>query len=509
MEIFNMKRKYIIPIIMACLTIVLASCNNENNVTLLSNIKVSSSYVSIPVEGGEDTIVVNATGKWNIEKVTSKTDNVKWLNIEKQTDKQGNNLLIFKAPKTLSARSAQVRIHCERETQYINVIQGVAKAENVTCKDVIAGPDSKTYRVKGVVTKIINTTYGNWILKDATGEILIYGTLDKKGNPKNFTSLDIEEGDEVTVEGPKKTYKSTVELVEVSVIKIDKSLIKVDSILNDTIPVKGGETSVYLTCKAQGVSVEIPTEAKTWLSISAIQTKANNTVVKFIANSNQGGERTTKIVFHTTDGKKNYTAQTTIVQAGSIVQCPISNFLSAPVSDTQYRITGIVTNIKNTQYGNLYIKDFSGEVFVYGIANFAKQGIKQGDIVTLIGKRGEHKGTKQMVKAQVEKLTSVTPITIEEVLKKADSKTTYYMVTGTIKEIKNATYGNVTLKDGNSEIYLYGMYPGYGATGDSRKGLISKLNLKVGDEVTVIACKGSYNKAPQLTNGMYYKHQSK
>lgn len=52
MEIFNMKLKYIIPSIIACLVLSLASCNNENNVTLLSNIKVSSSYVSIPVEGG-------------------------------------------------------------------------------------------------------------------------------------------------------------------------------------------------------------------------------------------------------------------------------------------------------------------------------------------------------------------------------------------------------------------------------------------------------------------------
>ena len=91
-----------------------------------------------------------------------------------------------------------------------------------TCADVIAGEDGTTFRVKGECTEIKNTTYGNWILKDATGEVYIYGTLDAEGKTKNFSSLGIEVGDIVTVEGPKKTYNTTVELVDVKVIAIEK-----------------------------------------------------------------------------------------------------------------------------------------------------------------------------------------------------------------------------------------------------------------------------------------------
>lgn len=91
-----------------------------------------------------------------------------------------------------------------------------------TCADVIAGEDGTTFRVKGECTEIKNSTYGNWMLKDATGEILIYGTLDAEGKTKNFSSLGIEVGDIVTVEGPKKTYNTTVELVDVKVIAIEK-----------------------------------------------------------------------------------------------------------------------------------------------------------------------------------------------------------------------------------------------------------------------------------------------
>ena len=89
-----------------------------------------------------------------------------------------------------------------------------------TCADVIAGPVGEIYRVKGRVDRIINTIYGNWYLVDETGEIYIYGTLDANGLSKNFLSLGIEEGDIVTVEGPKGVYNGLVELIDVTVLNI-------------------------------------------------------------------------------------------------------------------------------------------------------------------------------------------------------------------------------------------------------------------------------------------------
>ena len=91
---------------------------------------------------------------------------------------------------------------------------------------------------------------------------------------------------------------------------------------------------------------------------------------------------------------------------------------------------------------------------------------------------------------------------------KPDSSQDYYMVTGEITAIDNATYGNVYLKDGESEILVYGVYPGYGATGDFRKNLLADKDIKVGDMLTVIAPKSSYNGVPQLANGIYFSHES-
>lgn len=503
-----MKLKYFFPLFIAMLAL-LASCADEKAVTLLDEIQVSSSYVSIPMEGGSTSIIVTAQDSWTAEKVTTDKNKFEWLTISKTTGSAGESELTFTAPAAIDGRVAEVLIQSKGKTQRINIIQGVAKVSAAKVAQVNEGPDGKTFRVTGVCTKIENTVYGNWFITDETGTLYIYGTLDKKGQTKNFESLKLEVGDEVTIEGPKSTYKGTPQLVNVTIIgDIKKSLIKVDSVKNEMLPIEGGEFTAYLTCKGQGVSVDIPEDAKSWLSISSIQSKGTNAVVKFKAAANTGGDRGTTLTFRTTDGKKNYTTETSLSQKGAIVKATIAEFLAAPIGDTQYRLSGVIAKIANDKYGNLYLRDFSGETYVYGIQDFQSKGLKAGDIITIVGKRAEYKGTPQVAGAVLESSIPVTPATIAEVLAKPDSKDVYYMVTGTITEIANKDYGNLYLEDGGSKIYVYGCYPGYGATGDARKGLLAAKGIKVGDKLTVIATKATFKEQAQLANSFYFSHQS-
>lgn len=502
-----MKFKKIIPFFIALLAL-MTSCTDEATVTLLDEIQVSSSYVSIPVAGGSTSITITAKDSWTAAKVTTTKNLVEWLTISSSTGNAGESTLTFSAPTAIDGRIAEVLIQSGGKTQRINIIQGVAKIATATCAEVIAGPDSKTYQVTGVCSSIANTVYGNWYLKDETGTIYIYGTLDAKGATQNFLSLGLEVGDEVTVQGPKTTYGTVVELVNASVITINKSLVKVDSVKNAALPLEGGEFTAYLTCKGQGVSVVIPDDAKSWLSISSIQSAGTKTVVKFNAAANTGGDRGTTLIFTTTDGTKNYSSQTTMSQKGAILKATIAAFNAASVGDTQYRLTGIISSISNATYGNIYLKDYSGETYVYGIKDFATKGLKAGDIITIVGKRAEYKGTPQVSGAVLESSISVTATTIADVLTKADNTTAFYMVTGVITSITNADYGNLYLKSGDSEIYAYGCYPGYGATGNDRKGVIAAKGLKVGDTLTIIATKGSFNGVAQLANGSYFSHVS-
>ena len=502
-----MKLKYFFPLFIAAVAL-MVSCEDEVSVTLLDEIQVSSSYVAIPVAGGTTSITVTANDSWTVEKVTTPKNTVAWLTISATTGSAGESELTFSAPSTLDGRTAEVLIKCGGGTQRINIIQGLATISSATCADVIAGPDSKTYQVTGVCTAIANTTYGNWYLQDATGSVYIYGTLDAKGATKNFLSLGLEVGDEITVQGPKTTYNGTVELVDVTVIKINKSLVKVDSVENAALTLEGGEFIAYLTCKGQGISVEIPADAESWLSISSIQSAGTSVVVKFKAAANTGGDRGTTITFHTTDGTKDYSSQTKITQKGAIINASVAEFIAAAVGDTQYRLSGVITSITNATSGRLYLRDFSGEIYVYGIQDFSTKGLKVGDIITIVGKRAAYLGTPQVGSAVLESFKPVTTATIAEVLTKPDDANTYFMVTGVITSIVNADYGNLYLKDGDSEIYVYGCYPGYGATGNARKYLLADKGIKVGDQLTVIAPKGSYGGSPQLSNSIYFSHVS-
>ncbi len=502
-----MKLQYLFPLFIAMLAL-MTSCDDEATMTLLDEIQVSSSYVSIPEDGGFSTITVTAQDSWTAEKVTTDKDEVEWLTLSTSSGSAGQSELIFSAPKTIDGRTAEVLLKSGDKTQRINVIQGLAVISEAKVAEIRNGPDGKTFRATGVVTAISNTLYGNWDLTDETGTIYIYGTLDAKGVTKNFLSWGLEVGDEITIEGPKSTYAGSPQLVDVTVLNINKSLVKVDSVENELLPVEGGEFTAYLTCKGEGVSVEIPEDAKEWLSISSIESAGTNAVVKFNAAANEGGDRETTLIFRTTSEGKNYSTETTLTQKGAIVKATIAEFLAAEVGNTQYRLTGVITDIANTKYGNLDIRDFSGETYVYGIADFESKGLKEGDIITLVGKRAEYKGTPQVGGAVLESVIPVTVATIAEVLTKPDSSQDYYMVTGEITEIDNPTYGNLYLKDGDSNIYLYGCYPGWGATGDFRKNLLADKGIKVGDTLTVIATKSTYKEQIQLANGIYFSHVS-
>ena len=187
-----MKLRYFIPSLVAVVAAMFTGCNDDKDPTYLSEIRVSQSYVSLSTSGGSSTINVEATGSWTVSGAPE------WLTVSPASG-SGNGTITFSA-EAAEGRTAEIQINCQGQTQRINIIQGLATVSTATCAQVLAGPDSKTYRVTGAVTKIANTTYGNWYLNDGTGEVYIYGTLDKSGAEKNFSSLGIEVGDEVTVD---------------------------------------------------------------------------------------------------------------------------------------------------------------------------------------------------------------------------------------------------------------------------------------------------------------------
>ncbi len=514
-----MKLRYFIPAFIALVGAMLVSCSDEDTMTLLDEIQVSRSYVPINIDGGEATIDITSQADWSFD-----DSNIpKWLTISPMQGKAGETKVTFSAPAAPDGRNADLKINCAGRTQNIKVIQGLATVQDATVAEVNAGPDSKTYRVTGTVTNIFNTVYGNWYLVDETGSLKIWGTLDKQGKTKNFLSLGLEEGDIVTVEGPKTTYNGEAELVDVTVINIVKSLIKVEGYNPEdaTIPVEGGECTVSLSCKGNGVTVEIPDADKSWLTITNI-TGGSNPTVTFRATANAGGDRSSVVTFKTCNGELESATTATIYQTGSIVACTVAEFLSKPEDDTQYRLTGVIQKVTKAESGDFVLRDWSGEVAIYHMGakgEFQNIGLKEGDIVTIVGKRGSYQGTPQMSSgSQYESHYSVTDISIDEFRTKPDdpdpdAPSQYYRITGVVEDIgtgaNDPIYGNLYLSDdgGATTLYVYGCYPGWGAKGNDRKGWLEAANIEVGDELTMIGYKKTYNGKIELCGGIYFSHK--
>ena len=194
-----MKLKYIIPFFVAVLAVFMG-CSEDQDPTYQDGLRVSQSYVTLPLGGGTTTVSLTADNDWAFDAA----DIPAWLTVSPMSGAAGTTNVTFTVGVGQFGQVAKLHVRCGGLVQEINVQQGLPTPELATCAEVAAGPDGKQFRVKGRVTSIGNTTYGNWFLADDTGQIYIYGTLDRDGKTKNFSSLNIEVGDVVTVEGPKK-----------------------------------------------------------------------------------------------------------------------------------------------------------------------------------------------------------------------------------------------------------------------------------------------------------------
>ena len=478
----------------------------------LDEIQVSQSYIALPVEGGSCDVTVTATGSWEI------TDIPEWLTVAPASGVAGKTVVTFSAEATSATNESVLKLLCAGKTQLLTVLQMADKVELpiTSCAEVNAAEDGITFKIKGTITAIENTTYGNLYVTDETGSVYIYGTL-YEGATKQFSKYGVEVGDIVVVEGPRGNYKGSPQLVKATILEIEKSLIKVDSVDPETaeLPIEGGILTITLTAKGDGVDVVIPEENKSWISVSGMKVSGTSAVVSFNIAENAGGDRSSELSFKTTKGGKTYTAVTSFSQKGAIIEATAAEINAAVDGDTQYRITGYVSKVANTQYGNLYIRDYSGEVYVYGTNDFATSGIEEGDIITVVGPKTSYNGNPQMKNVTLENRIDVKDIDLAGFKALEDNKEAWYRISGTVAKSTEdntkwdlETYGNFALTDGTTEVYVYGVVPGWGGT----KGQFGTLGVKEGDKLTIVCHKASYTKNDytlhQAGSAFYVSHET-
>lgn len=190
------------------------------------------------------------------------------------------------------------------------------------------------YKLTGEIVSIVKEEYGNFTIKDSTGEVYIYGMTNGwvGSNDKSFSQIGLKVGDTVTLGTLRGEFNGTI----------------------------------------QGGGKEVPAY----------------------------------YISHTAGSGGGSGGNDTPVTPGEVQEISVIDFLAkSPASNVWYKLTGKISNIASTAYGNFDLVDETGTVYVYGLTktqvekndqSFSSLGLKEGDIVTLIGVRAVYNDSPQV-----------------------------------------------------------------------------------------------------------------
>lgn len=159
-------------------------------------------------------------------------------------------------------------------------------------------------------------------------------------------------------------------------------------------------------------------DVPSWLALSeesgSASASASTVTLKVMANPDidrsaeitfAGGGKSAKLTVNQ-KGEKGSGEEPSNPAPESAVKVSVADFLKKSVNTTDwYELTGTITTIAGEAYGNFYLKDETGTVYVYGLVkewadgvndqSFGKIGLKEGDEVTIWTLRSEYSSTPQ------------------------------------------------------------------------------------------------------------------
>ncbi len=211
-----------------------------------------------------------------------------------------------------------------------------------------------------------------------------------------------------------------------------------------------GDTYTATTAKlavTNGEAIENGESAKFYLAVKPFAVEAGETLEIYVNTCGKEVEMSETVNF--TAGKvKTINFNYNVAEASGPEKLTVDEFLDKEVNAAVwYELTGVVSNIVNTSYGNFDLVDETGSVYVYGLTqtkvasndkSFSKLGLKEGDVLTLIGTRAVFNNAAQVggpayyvshisscVAPQISCEDNVVTITAEE------GATIYYTTDGT------------------------------------------------------------------------------
>lgn len=181
------------------------------------------------------------------------------------------------------------------------------------------------------------------------------------------------------------------------------------SVPSKSIEVEADATSAEFTYTLKNVEGTPSIKVAEGATMADVRTVVNEGTVTVSFNENKETVEKSATLVLSINGAENVEVvitQKAWVDTSVIEELTVAEFMNKDVNtDVWYKLTGKVSNIVNTTYGNFDLVDETGTVLVYGLTatqvtsndkSFASLSLKAGDVLTLIGTRADYNGTAQV-----------------------------------------------------------------------------------------------------------------
>ena len=185
---------------------VLVSCEEKEENLGAPEITLDPATLEFGETGGADnaqTLTVTSTRDWTIEQ----DEKYDWVTVspsEGQASSEPQTVTVTVTDNTGSDRTATIKFTANNGTVSKNLTvkqtgpEGEPEIEITTVADFLKAEvsDDVWYTLKGQITDLYNTEYGNFTLVDETGSVKVYGLTAEKvdKNDKSFSTLGLKEG---------------------------------------------------------------------------------------------------------------------------------------------------------------------------------------------------------------------------------------------------------------------------------------------------------------------------
>ena len=272
---------------------------------------------------------------------------------------------------------------------------------------------------------------------------------------------------------------------------------------------EAGVLDIPATVNAANVSVS---NTASWLQYVGVKVIDGVSNLEFNYSENTEAARAATVTVTASDGTIEASVELSISQLGGIVDATAAEINAAEDGPAEYRLTGYISEDTGSEYGNIYIKDYTGEVYVYGVLDengeskhWPDMGINAGDIITVIGPKTSYNGNPQLKDVTVEDHKAVTDATLSEFIAAEVADDVWYRLTGTVDNIYNTEYGNFhLLDDAGNDVVVYGLVAGWG--GPSKE--FTSLGIQEGDVVTIVGVRDEFNGTIQVGDAFFVSKES-